>query len=115
MDNASGIRPLRDLILVRAETEVETNRGVIIIPKSAGEKERMAQIYGVVIAMGPTCYAFEKGQYGIDVGVKPGMRVQFAKYQGLVVKGKDGIEYRMLRDDDLMAEVDVEVKKDVET
>lgn len=115
MINTSGVYPIRDLILVKSEEDVSSYKGTIIIPQGAEEKERMAQIYGLIVAMGQTCYAFEREQYKIEMGIKPGDRVQFAKYQGLVIKGKDGIQYRMLRDDDIMAKVDNDVKKEVES
>lgn len=39
----------------------------------------------------------------------------FAKYGGIVVRGKDGTNYRIIRDDDVLATVDKEVKKELQS
>jgi co-chaperonin GroES (HSP10) len=112
--NTSGIQPIRDLILIKAEEEVKSKDSVIILPPGAEQKELLAQTFGTVIAMGPTCYSYEKVQYGVEMGIEPGARVQFAKYQGIVVTGEDSQEYRLIRDDDIMALVTEKVTKKVE-
>lgn len=112
--NTSGISPIRDLILIKAEEEVQSKDSVIILPPGAETKELLAQTFGTVVAMGPTCYAYEKVNYGVEMGISPGCRVQFAKYQGIIVTGADGQDYRLIRDDDIMALVDSSVTKKVE-
>lgn len=116
VNNTSGIYPIRDLILIKPEEEVKSKDSVIIIPTGAQEKERLAQTYGTVIEMGPTCYAYERVNYGVkSMGVEPGQRIQFGKYQGIVTTGEDGLEYRLIRDDDIMAVVTPGVKKKIES
>jgi chaperonin GroES len=89
------IRPLHDRIVVKRVEEEKTSPGGIVIPDTAKEKP----IRGEVIAVG-NGKLLDNGQVrGLDV--KVGDKVLFGKYSGTEVK-IDGIEYLMLREDDVM-------------
>ncbi len=93
------IRPLHDRVLVlRAEEETKTAGG-IVIPDSATEKP----LKGKIAAVG-TGKILENGQVRA-LAVKVGDHVYFGKYAGTEVK-IDGIEYLMMREEDLMAIID---------
>jgi co-chaperonin GroES (HSP10) len=113
--NNSGIYPVRDMILVLPEEEVEIENGVIKIPEFVKQREAAAQVFGTLVAMGEGAFQYERKQYGILPVLNDGMRIMFAKYGGIVVKGKDGINYRIIRDDDILAIVDKEVRKELES
>ncbi len=94
-----SFRPLSDRILVERVEESETTKGGIIIPDTA--KEKPAE--GKVVATG-------NGRMGEDgkllpMDVKVGDLVLFSKYGGTEVK-IDGIDYLIMRQDDVLGVVD---------
>jgi len=99
-ENASGIVPLEYYVLIRLDTVEERTKGNIWIPDSSREQMQQAQTSGLLIDIGPLAF-----QYDVDNPTVPkiGQRVVFPKYGGFVVKGKNGVEYRLLKDGDLAA------------
>jgi chaperonin GroES len=94
-----SFRPLSDRILVERVEEDEKTKGGIIIPDTA--KEKPAE--GKVVSTG-------NGRMGEDgkllpMDVKVGDRVLFSKYGGTEVK-IDGIDYLIMRQDDVLGVVD---------
>ena len=68
--------------------------------------EKRAVYRGTLIAMAPTAFSYENWPAG-TVLPKPGDKVLFGKYAGTNVKGpKDGKEYRVLNDKDIIALLD---------
>lgn len=91
----ASIKPLQDRIIVkRFESEEKTASG-IIIPDSAKEKP----MEGEVIAVGPG-RVYDNGNK-MEMTVKKGDKVLFAKYAGTEVKF-DGEEYLIMREDDIL-------------
>jgi len=94
----ASIKPLQDRIIVkRFESEEKTASG-IIIPDSAKEKP----MEGEVIAVGPG-RTYDNGNK-MELTVKVGDRVLFAKYAGTEIKF-DGQEYLIMREDDILGVV----------
>ena len=94
-----SLRPLSDRILVERIAEDEKTKGGIIIPDTA--KEKPAE--GKIVATG-------NGRMGEDgkllpMHVKVGDRVLFSKYGGTDVK-IDGIDYLILRQDDVLGVIE---------
>jgi len=94
-----SLRPLSDRILVERVAEDEKTKGGLFIPDTA--KEKPAE--GKVVATG-------KGRMGEDgkllaMDVKVGDRVLFSKYGGTEVK-IDGIDYVIMRQDDVLGVVE---------
>ena len=93
----SGIQPLGDRVLLKVlEAEAKT-KGGIVLPDTAKEKPQE----GKVVAVG-------KGKVGEDGKIKPlevkvGERVLFAKYSGTEVTTKDGQEYLIVKEEDILA------------
>ncbi|WP_303849772.1 co-chaperone GroES [Seleniivibrio woodruffii] len=91
----ASIKPLQDRIIVkRFESEEKTASG-IIIPDSAKEKP----MEGEVIAVGPG-RTYDNGNK-MEMTVKVGDRVLFAKYAGTEIKF-DGQEFLIMREDDIL-------------
>ena len=90
-----NVKPLADRILVRRIEEQEMKRGGILIPDTAKEKPQE----GEVVAVGPGRMT-EDGKR-IAMEVKKGDRILIGKYSGTEVK-IDGIEYIILREDDVL-------------
>ena len=104
--NISGISPKGHRILVLPEqVEATTASGIIVHTDSQGEREALAQMYGIVVAMGADCYTDTA-----SVWCKIGDRVSFAKYSGLIYTGKDDKKYRCINDLDIVATVEEGVK-----
>jgi len=92
----SSIRPLHDRLLVKRWEEDITSPGGIVIPDSAKEKP----VKGEVIAIG-NGKPLDNGEVR-KLEVKVGDKVLFGKYSGNEVK-LDGIDYLVLREDDVIA------------
>jgi len=93
------LKPIRDRVVIRLiEAETATKSG-IIIPGAAVEKPDQ----GEILATGEGRVT-EDGVV-IPLEVKTGDRVLFSKNAGQAVK-VDGNEYRILKEDDIMAIVE---------
>ena len=90
------IQPLGDRILVKPLPAEEKTKGGIIIPDTA--KERPQE--GEVVAVGKGRPAGDKVQ---PLEVKKGDHVLYSKYAGTEVRGKDGQEYLIMKEDDILA------------
>ena len=106
MENKSGIYPVGHRVLVLPEqVESVSEGGIILHTETQRGREALAQMYGVVVAMGDTCFADQPTPW---CGV--GDRVSFGKYSGLIYTGTDGLTYRVVNDLDVVAKVDSGVK-----
>jgi len=107
--NSSGMKPVGHMVLVKPDPKEDKTEGGIIIPDVLADRESHAQMRGEVIAVGNTAWV------GIDDGsvwAKEGDRVMFAKYGGVVFKGVDDTEYRIINDEDILGiEVSTEAGK----
>lgn len=94
MTNTSGIRPINLNVLVLPDP-VEEKQGSIVLPDEIKQKMQWAQTEGTLVALCPDAFREMKSR------PKPGTRVAFARHNGSNVKGKDGQEYRLLKDVDI--------------
>lgn len=95
--NTSGITPLEFKVLILPDEVAQVSAGGIYMPDVRHEREEWAQVRGKLVAKGGR--AFEDWPDGPD----PGAQVYFAKYQGILVTGADGREYRLCNDKDVGA------------
>ena len=93
-----NIKPLADRVVLKAVEAVETTKSGLILAPNAQEKPQIAE----VVAVGPGA---EKDGNRIPMDVKVGDRVIVGKYSGTQVK-LDGVEYTIVRQDDVLAVVD---------
>ncbi|OGL78478.1 co-chaperone GroES [Candidatus Uhrbacteria bacterium RIFCSPHIGHO2_12_FULL_57_11] len=93
------LRPLGDRVIVKPIQDKEATASGIILPDTAKEKPEQ----GEVMAVGPG-KLLENGSRA-PVSVKVGDKVVFKKYSPDEVK-IDGVEYFVLREEDLMAVVE---------
>lgn len=98
--NPSGILPTEYKVLVRP-IEVENKIGSIFIPDQHKEKQEFAQQEGMLVAVSPVAFNYEKFPDGS--APKPGDRVLYAKYAGFLRVGNDGVSYRVINDRDICA------------
>jgi len=97
--NESGIRPMEYKVLVRPEEVDEKTAGGLYIPVQTKDKEKFAKQEGVLIAVG--AIAFTEPDW--LERPKAGDRVLYDRYAGSTVKGKDGVEYRLINDKEIGA------------
>ncbi|MBE6792601.1 MAG: co-chaperone GroES [Ruminococcaceae bacterium] len=92
------IKPLADRVVIKMVEAEETTKSGIILAGSAKEKPQIAEI----VAVGPGGVVDGKE---VTMHVKVGDRVLISRYAGNEVK-VDGIEYTILRQDDILAIVE---------
>jgi co-chaperonin GroES (HSP10) len=99
-----GIVPKGFNVLVAIEP-VEDKIGSVFIPQQSQDKEKLVQAKGRIVALSPA--AFDFANFGDDAP-KVGDAIQFAKLAGLMTKGADGKDYRLLLDKDIAAVIEEE-------
>lgn len=88
---ALNIQPLSDRVLIEPIAAEQKTASGLFIPDTAKEKPQQ----GTVVAVG-------KGNKDHDMTVKVGDTVLYGKYSGTELK-LEGIEYLMMREDDILA------------
>lgn len=103
-ENTSGLQPIEFKVLIKPDELSESDPvlkrakesfGIILPPSEMAEA---AQVKGTLIAKGGKAFC-DFGNPSPEVGA----RIYFAKYSGLVIKGDDGQEYRLMNDKDVAA------------
>lgn len=102
MRNESGIEPLDLRVLVLPDPARE-QIGSIFVPETAKEKEKFAKIEATIVAVGENAWEEAASRSAAFKRPKPGDRVLIAKYGGILHTGKDGKDYRILNDEDVLA------------
>ena len=92
-----SIQPLGDRVLVKPLEAEEKTRSGIVIPDTAKEKPQE----GEIIAVGKGRMA-DDGKI-VPLEVKKGDRVLYGKYSGTEVTTKEGDEYLIMKEDDILA------------
>lgn len=98
-DDISALKPLQDRILIQVEEASDTTAGGLLLTDSGKEKPTI----GTVVAVGP-------GRKNADGEVEAstvaaGSKVLYQKFSGSEFEGKDGKEYIVVRDGDILATV----------
>ncbi len=91
------LKPLADRIIVKPLEAEEKTKGGIVLPDTAKEKPQE----GKVVAVGKGKVK-ENGEIQ-PMEVKVGDRVLYGKYSGTEITTKDGEEYLIMREDDVLA------------
>ncbi len=93
-----SIKPLADRVVIRFAEAEETTKSGIILAGAAKEKPQVAEV--VAVGPGGVVDGKEIGMY-----VKLGDKVLINRYGGTEVK-LDGVEYTIVRQDDILAIVE---------
>lgn len=97
--NTSGIVPVGPRVLILPDkVAAETASGLVTMTGMEQAREELAQTEGFIVAVGPMAWHDRPAPWA-----KPGDRVIFAKYAGLVCPGADGSKYRLINDLDVVA------------
>ena len=92
------LRPMGDRVVVEASEAEEMTAGGIVLPDAAQEKPQR----GTVVAVGPgrLTDAGKRGELSVTVGDE----VIYGRYGGSDVE-VDGEEYKILRENDILAKI----------
>lgn len=101
MSNESGITPIQYQVLVKVNEVEEKTAGGIYIPEQTKEKDDHASDEGVLVDVAAAAFKFDANAEASAPDV--GAHVVFARFAGKRVKGNDGIEYRLMNDQDVIA------------
>ena len=94
---AVNLRPLADRVVVKPLEREEVTKSGIVLPDTAKEKPQE----GVIEAVGSGRYNEQTGSR-VELDVKVGDRVIYAKYAGSEVK-IDEVDYLILSEKDILA------------
>lgn len=92
-----SIQPLGDRVLVKPLEADEKSKGGIVLPDTAKEKPQE----GEVIAVGSGKVLDDGSTKALEV--KPRDKVLYGKYSGTEVTTKDGDDYLIMREEDILA------------
>jgi len=95
----SGIEPLEYNVLVRPYRVPEVTAGGLHLPQVHHERKQWAETRGTVLAISATAFSFEAGAEKPEIGDE----ILCSKNAGQRVTGADGEEYRLIKDQDVMA------------
>lgn len=99
LTNTSGFKPVGARVLILPNiVEEKSDGGIIINVGNDLKREELAQINGVIVDMGSTCYHDQKEPWCAIGDV-----VIFGKYSGLFYEGDDEKKYRIINDLDVVA------------
>lgn len=103
--NTSGIHPTEYNVLVKPEKVEQKTAGGIIKADSVVDRQQAFETRGVLVAVSPLAFTYETWPEGTRIP-RVGDRVITTKAAGVVVKGEDGQDYRLLKDKDICAIID---------
>lgn len=106
--NPTGYHPTEYNVLIEPE-EVAAKVGSIYIPDNTKDQEKFAQIRGRIVSASPLAFSYASdAEWEAAHAAKPaaGNLVLYAKYAGVNIKGKDGKEYRLVKDKDICATIE---------
>lgn len=106
MINKSGIYPTEFKCLVEPKPVEIKTKGGIILPDQTAESEKFAALEGRIVAMSHLAFSYATPEEWGEKKPRPGQQILHAKYAGVRVKGKDGNEYLLVNDKDVVALLD---------
>lgn len=101
MENKSGIHPKGHRVLILPDPVEEVSEsGIVLSVGQTADRERLAQLRGTIVELGSTAWHDQPEPWA-----EVGDHIIFGKYSGLIYKGDDGLEYRIINDLDVVATV----------
>lgn len=106
MINPTGITPTEFKVLIMPKAVEEKTKGGIYMPPQAVDAEKAMTIEGEIIAVSHLAFTYATEAEWDGKKPAPGQRVIFAKYAGVRHKAKDGQEYLLVNDKDIVATIE---------
>lgn len=98
----AGLQPVEFNVLIAPEVIEEKTKGGIILTDTIKETDRNAAIRGRLVAVSPCAFDYAEWPQGARKP-QPGDEVLYGKYAGTLIQGRDGKDYRLLKDRDVGA------------
>ncbi len=105
MENKSGIYPTGYRVLIKPDPVEEFTAGGILLRDIDQDAAQRQQQTGDVVELGPDAYKDKRSKWA-----KAGDRVFFSRYEGDIVCGEDGEDYRLINDTAVLAHVSEDVR-----
>jgi len=100
--NQSGIVPTGGHLLVLPNKVEEMTSGGIIMPKTVQDREQREATIGLLVAIGSEAWKdLDEGLPWAAVGDK----ISYPRHAGVAMQGKDGNEYVLINDNDVLAKL----------
>ena len=101
-ENTSGLMPCEFNVVILPDPIEERTKGGLILAEDTKERNKHAAQRGTIVAVAPL--AFDDAIWP-DNAPRPaaGQRCLIAKHAGVFVEGADGVEYRIVKDKDVVA------------
>lgn len=103
IENTSGLRALEYKVLLLPDSMEEVTAGGIILTDQKIEQDSWAQVKGTIVSIGGIAFTNPDWCPEERKLLKPGARVYYSKYEGVLVQGADGEEYRLVQDKTISA------------
>ena len=100
-----NLTPIEYNVIVKPDPVEEKTAGGIILTDKAVEQEQSGATRGVLVAMSPLAFNYEKA-YATEKPVKVGDRVAYSRYAGAEIEGEDGEKYRVIKDKDIIGKAE---------
>ncbi len=105
--NESGVQPVEFRVLVKPDLIAKYTSGGVLKTDKNFDMEVWAQVKGTLIAKGDR--AFEDFSEAERKALVPGAKIYYRIYEGIVIEGADGEEYRLCNDKDIGGVVENEM------
>lgn len=93
-----GVRPTKYRALILPDIVNDLTPGGIAVPDQSASKAENGQTEGEFISAGGKAF----NDWAPDEIPKQGQRVVFERYAGQMLTGEDGLEYRLMNDDQIV-------------
>lgn len=99
-ENGSGYNPIGDRVLIKVDESASRTSGGVMLPDETVYKQTMAAETGIIVAIGDAAFhwTFDRTREWYGERPKIGDRVYVERYAGRILKGNDGIFYRLMDD-----------------
>lgn len=104
--NTSGITPLAFKVVILPDPVEEVTKGGIILTAEKVTKDEFATTSGTIMAVSGSAFSHVTDEEWGDDKPKVGDRVVFTKYAGFRRKGEDGVDYLIVKGEDIHARID---------
>ena len=98
--NDSGIAPVGHNVIVRPKPVEERTKGGVILPDEKQDRDGFARTEGTIVAISPLAFRWQDWPEGAT-WPQVGSRVFFSRYQAETIKGADGEDYWIMKDESI--------------
>lgn len=100
--NTSGINPCEFNVLVLPDPVEQKTKGGLILSDETMDRHKHAGTFGTLVALAPLAFNADIWPEN-KPRPEPGTRVLVAKHAGTFCVAPDGVEYRVVKDRDIVA------------